>query len=84
MNSFAMGSLYESQTRVRQEFLDFVEQWQRTKEKWQDEPARQFEEQSLNTLGPTLTRVSGAMQTFSEEIRRADHALADPDAFTES
>jgi len=83
MNSFAMGSLYESQTRVRQEFLDFAEQWRRTKENWQDEPARQFEEQAIHTLAPTLTRVSGAMQNFAEEIRRADQALADPDAFAE-
>lgn len=84
MNSFPMGSIYESQTRVRQEFLDFVEQWQRTKEDWRDEPARQFEEQYLGTMAPTLTRVSGAMQTFAEEIRKADQSLSDPDALPEN
>ena len=80
MNSFAMGSLYESQTRIRQEFLDFTEQWHKTKDDWRDEPARHFEEQSLKTLAPTLTRVSAAMQTFADEIRKADQILHDPDS----
>ena len=83
MHSFPMGPLYESQARVRQEFLDFVEQWQRTKDDWRDEPARQFEEQSLGGLAPTLTRASAAMQTLSDEIRAADAALADPDDVAE-
>ncbi|SMP39170.1 hypothetical protein SAMN06265222_101264 [Neorhodopirellula lusitana] len=80
MNPLPLGPLYESQTRIRQEFLDFTAQWQKTKEGWRDEPARRFEEQSLNTLTPTLTRVSAAMQTFAEEIRSADQALHDPEA----
>lgn len=83
MHQFPMGPLNESQTRVRQEFLDFVEQWQRTKEDWRDEPARQFEEQALGGLAPTLTRVSAAMQTFSDEVRAADQALSDPDEIAE-
>ena len=79
MRSFPLGPLYESQTRVRQEFLDFAEQWQKTREGWRDEPARKFEQESLSTLGPTLKRAAAAMQNFADVVRQSDHLLADPE-----
>ncbi|MFG0254118.1 MAG: hypothetical protein ACF787_03325 [Rhodopirellula sp. JB053] len=81
MQPFPLGPLTESQSRVRQEFLDFVEQWQQTKQQWRDEPARKFEREALCDLSPTLTRVSAAMQTFAEACREADHHLSDPDRY---
>ncbi len=79
MNPLPLGPLLESQTRIRHDFLDFAEQWQRTRDGWRDEPARKFELESLNTLAPTLTRVAAAMQNFADAARRADRLLADPE-----
>ncbi|MBB3206625.1 hypothetical protein FHS27_002437 [Rhodopirellula rubra] len=79
MRPFPLGPLYESQTRVRQEFLDFAEQWQRTREGWRDEPARKFEQEALSDLAPTLTRVAAAMQTFADACRQSDQLLVDPE-----
>lgn len=79
MRQYPLGSLYESQNRVHQEFLDFAAQWQRTREGWRDEPARKFEQDSLSIIAPTLTRVAAAMQTFAEQCRTSDSLLADPE-----
>lgn len=83
MKSFALGMLYESQNRIRQEFLDFAEQWNTTREGWRDEPARKFQEESLGRLEPTLNRVSGSLAAFAEVIRHADAAVADPEQQTD-
>ncbi|TWU18185.1 hypothetical protein [Allorhodopirellula heiligendammensis] len=79
MKPLPLGPLLDSQTRIRHDFLDFAEQWQRTRAGWRDEPARNFEQESLSNLSPTLTRVAAAMQDFADAARRADHLLADPD-----
>ncbi|MCM2372385.1 hypothetical protein [Aporhodopirellula aestuarii] len=79
MRPFPLGPLYESQNRIHQEFLDFAEQWQRTRDGWRDEPARKFEQESLCDLAPTLTRVAAAMQNFADACRLSDQLLLDPD-----
>ncbi|TWT67352.1 hypothetical protein [Allorhodopirellula solitaria] len=79
MNPFPLGPLLESQTRVHQDFLEFAQQWQQTRASWRDEPARKFEQESLNHLAPTLTRVAAAMQDYADAVRSADRLLADPE-----
>lgn len=79
MRQYPLGPLYESQNRIHQEFLDFAEQWRRTREGWRDEPARKFEQDSLSGIAPTLTRVAAAMQTFADACRESDSILADPE-----
>ncbi len=79
MTPLSLGPLLDSQTRIRHDFLEFAEQWQRTRSSWRDEPARQFEQESLNHLAPTLTRAAAAMQEFADAVRHFDHLLADPD-----
>lgn len=79
MKAFGTGSLQETQNQLRHEFNEFVHQWQQTKSVWKDEPARQFEEQCLADLAPTLNRVSGAIQSLVEAVHQADRLLDDPD-----
>lgn len=79
MKALPLGQLLDAQTRVRHDFLDFAEQWQRTKAEWRDEPARKFEQESLGSLAPTLTRAAAAMQDFADAVRHYDRMLADPD-----
>ncbi len=79
MNQYPLGPLYESQNRIHQEFLDFAEHWQHTRARWQDDPARKFEQESLSGIAPTLTRVAAAMQAFADACRESDSILADPD-----
>ncbi|WDQ18497.1 hypothetical protein [Rhodopirellula sp. P2] len=79
MKPFGTGPIQETQNQLRHEFSEFAEQWQRTKSVWRDEPARQFEEQCLADLTPTLNRVSAALQTLVDAIRQADRVLKDPE-----
>lgn len=79
MKPLPLGPLLDSQTRIRNDFLDFAEQWQSTREGWRDEPARKFERESLSNLTPTLTRVASALQNFADAARHADRLLADPE-----
>lgn len=80
MKQYPLGPLYENQNRIHQEFLDFAEQWQRTREGWRDEPARKFEQDALSHIAPTLTRVTSAMQSFADLCRESDAILADPES----
>lgn len=79
MKSLPLGQLLDSQTRIRHDFLDFAEQWQRTRDEWRDEPARKFEQESLSGLAPALTRAAAAMQDYADAVRHYDRVLADPD-----
>jgi len=79
MKPFAIGMIQESESRLRREFQDFAVQWRQTRQQWQDEPARRFEQESLSELMPTLQRVSAATTELAEAIRRADRVVEDPD-----
>lgn len=79
MNSLPLGQLLDGQTRIRHDFLDFAEQWQSTRAAWRDEPARKFEQESLGSLAPNLTRVAAALQDFADAVRHYDRVLADPE-----
>lgn len=79
MKPFAIGTIQESESRLRREFQDFAVQWRATRQQWRDEPARRFEQESLSGLMPTLQRVSAATTELGEAIRRADQMTADPE-----
>ncbi|MEM9366416.1 MAG: hypothetical protein AAGD07_10505 [Planctomycetota bacterium] len=79
MNDLPLGPVYEAQSHLRHEFQDFAKVWQTTRASWRDEPARQFEQQSLAPLGPTLNRVSAAIDAFVDAVRASEKALQDPD-----
>ncbi len=70
----------DAQNRFRQDFSDFARLWQETKQDWRDEKARQFEQEFLSPLAPSLTRFSVALAEFTKILRQSQTAIADTDA----
>ena len=79
LEPFNIGPLVEAQNRFRREFNDFARIWQDAKEVWKDDRAREFEQEHLSSMGPSLSRFAANLADFTEEIRKAQVAIADTD-----
>jgi len=77
--SFPLGPLQDADNRLRHAFADLSRQWQATQEDWLDERRRRFEREHLSELGPSLSRLSAAIQELAEAVRIADRAVEDED-----
>lgn len=75
-----VAPLTDAQNRFRREFTDFARLWQETKEDWRDDRCRQFEQEFLAPLGPSLTRFSSALGEFTELVRKSQNEIADTDS----
>ncbi|TWU41210.1 hypothetical protein Q31b_26490 [Novipirellula aureliae] len=72
-----LGPIRDAENKIRRDFIDFAKLWAEVRESWVDDRSRQFEQEHLSSLGPSLNRFASAMTEFCEVIRRADEALAD-------
>ncbi len=72
-----LGPVQDAENRIKRDFVEFSRLWSDVREDWLDDRCRKFEQQHLTTLGPSLSRLSSAMQEFCAVIRRADEALKD-------
>ena len=72
-----LGPVQDAENRIKRDFVEFSRLWSDVREDWLDDRCRKFEQQHLTTLGPSLSRLSSAMQEFCDVIRRADEALKD-------
>ncbi len=77
LEPFNLAPLTDAQGRFRREFTDMARLWRETKQDWRDEKARQFEQQSLASLGPCLTRFDSQLSEFIEALRKAQAAAGD-------
>ncbi|TWU14990.1 hypothetical protein Pla52o_55270 [Novipirellula galeiformis] len=75
--TFKLGPAQDAENRIKRDFSEFSRLWSEVREVWLDDRCRQFEQQHLSNLGPSLTRFSSALQECCEVIRRAEEALND-------
>ncbi|MEM6469551.1 MAG: hypothetical protein AAF802_08255 [Planctomycetota bacterium] len=79
MDPINLAPLTDAQNRFRRDFTEFARLWQEVKADWRDEPARQFEKEYLQPIGPRLTRLSSCLAEFTELLRKSQQALQDTD-----
>lgn len=72
-----IAPLTDAQNRFRREFIDFARLWQEAKEDWRDDRAKQFEQEHLSPLGPSLSRFTSTLAEFTETLRKSQSAIAD-------
>ncbi len=72
-----VSPVIDGQNRLRQDFKTFAQLWTRTKEVWLDERRQQFEQQHLDTLGPSMARLSAALDQWRDFVTKADRELAE-------
>lgn len=72
-----LSPVRDAQTQLREQFGDLARLWREVREGWADERARAFEQRYVQDLGPSLTRLSAALEQFAEDIRKAERALRD-------
>ncbi len=78
LEAYNFAPITSAQAQFRREFSDFARVWQDTKPLWRDDRARQFEQQYLASLGPSLSRLSAALTEFEDLLRKAQTAVSDP------
>lgn len=77
-----IGNLQSSAGRIQEALDDLLTAWQRTREFWNDEQARDFEKQVLDVISkevatafPALNQISQAYQTAARDCGEAgEHA----------
>lgn len=74
---FNVAPLVDAQGRFRREFTELARLWQDTKQDWRDDKSRQFEQEHLAPLGPSLTRFDSQLSEFVESLRKAQSAVDD-------
>ncbi|OYP31694.1 hypothetical protein [Rhodopirellula sp. MGV] len=72
-----LAPLTDAQNRFRRDFNDFARLWQETKEVWKDDRARQFEQEDLSAIAPSLSRFTASLAEFTENLRKAQVAISD-------
>ena len=77
--SVQLGPIYDGQARFEKDWVAFSRLWLAVRDDWRDERCRQFQREHLSSLGPSLNRLSAALNEFCDEVRKADRALADED-----
>ncbi len=75
--TFRLAPLTDCQDRLKRDYIEFARAWAAVKQDWSDDRCRQFEQDHLTTLGPSLNRFAAALQEFGEQIRKAESALQD-------
>lgn len=75
--AFNLGRVTDCQNRLQRDFIEFSRLWAEVRKDWADQRREQFERDHLTTIGPSLNRVSAALQDFSEAVRKAEKALDD-------
>jgi hypothetical protein len=72
-----LGPLVDGQSRLRSGYQALAQTWADVKEDWRDQRKTQFEREHLAPLGPSLTRLSTAVDDLVQQIILADRELAD-------
>ena len=75
--AFHLGRVTDFEGRLQRDYVEFARLWAAVGEDWLDDQRRKFEQQHLRTLGPSLSRFTGAMHEFSEAVRKAEFDLRD-------
>ena len=75
--SFNLGRIRDCEGRIQRDFVEFARLWSQVKEDWLDDRCRQFEQENLSTLGPSLNRFAAALHEFCDSARKADIELRD-------
>jgi len=76
--AFNLAPITECQDRLQRDFTEFARLWSAVRESWKDERCRQFEQEHLQSVGPSLNRLSTSLQDFTDVVRKAEADLADP------
>jgi hypothetical protein len=71
------GDLIGGIQRLKRATAELQRQWDVTRGQWQDQAARDFEAQYLETLMPTLRLVWSATGELEEQFRKAIQACQD-------
>ena len=72
-----LGPVIDSQNRLRQDFKSFAQSWANTKEDWRDNRRDQFERDYLHDLGPSLARLSAAIDQWRDFVVKSDRELTE-------
>jgi len=72
-----LSPIIDAQNQLCQQFKAFTECWAATKEDWRDAKREQFERDHLQQLGPSLARLSAALDQWRDLVVRADRELAE-------
>ncbi len=72
-----LGPVIDGHNRLRQDFKTFAQHWNATKEDWRDGRREQFEREHLQTLGPSLARLSAALDEWRDLIVKSERELAE-------
>jgi hypothetical protein len=72
-----IGPIIDGQNRLRQDFKLFAQKWVSTKEDWRDSRREQFEREHLQSIGPSLARLSAALDQWRDFVTQADRELED-------
>ncbi len=75
--SFNLGRVTDCESRLQRDFVEFARLWTAVRDDWQDERCRQFEQEHLVSIGPSLNRFAAALRGFSDAVRKADRDLGD-------
>ena len=76
MNSH-IGPLIDAQSRLRSGFKSLAEAWAMVKEDWRDQRRERFEREYLVALGPSLSRLSAALDELRDLVAKSQRELSD-------
>jgi len=82
LEPFNLAPLNDAQARFRRDFTELARLWQETKQDWRDDKARQFEQEHLAAIGPSLTRFDSQLSELIETLRKAQAAVSDTERET--
>lgn len=72
--------LLDGQHRLRSDFKSLAQAWAAAKEQWRDQRRERFAREHLDPLGPSLARLSAALDELHDVVTKADRQLADDSA----
>ncbi len=76
---FHLGRITDFEGRLQRDYVEFARQWAAVREDWLDDQCRKFEQKHLQSLGPSLSRFTGALHEFCDAVRKAEADLRDDD-----
>jgi len=63
--------------RLQKATRDLVQQWEKTKESWQDRTRREFEERHLQPINPKVRLLLSHATQLMETLQKAESACRD-------
>lgn len=72
-----LSPVIDGQNQLRQNFKSFAQCWATTKQDWRDAKREQFERDHLQPLGPSLARLSAALDQWRDFVVKSDRELAE-------